>query len=65
MINILFVDDNLERIRSIKSTLPKGKVKIEYVTTKNEALRKFASQIYDLAIIDIMLPDNLDAQNPN
>lgn len=43
MINILFVDDNLERIRSIKSTLPKGKVKIEYVTTKNEALRKFAS----------------------
>ena len=65
MVSILFVDDNLDRIRSIKSTLPKGKVKIEYVTTKNEALSQFANKIYDLAIIDIMLPDNLDAQNPN
>lgn len=65
MIKVLFVDDNLERIRSIISILPKEKVQTEYVTTKNEALRKVAEKEFDLAIIDIMLPDTLDDTYPN
>lgn len=65
MITILFVDDNLERIRSIRSVLPKDKVQTEYVTTKNEALKRVAEKNYDLAIIDIMLPNTLDEPYPN
>lgn len=65
MVNILFVDDNLDRIRSIRSILPKDKVKTEYVTTKSEALRMVSKEVFDLAIIDIMLPETLDEQNPN
>ena len=65
MITILFVDDNLERIRSIRSVLPKDKVQTEYVTTKNEALKRVAEKNYDLAIIDIMLPNTPDEPYPN
>ena len=65
MIKVLFVDDNNERIRSITAVLPQDKVQVEYVTTKNEALKSVAEKIYDLAIIDIMLPNTLDEPYPN
>lgn len=65
MIKVLCVDDNLDRVRSISSIMPKDKVFFEYVTTKNEAMRKFGTEKIDLAIIDIMLPDNLDSDTPN
>lgn len=65
MVKILFVDDNFERITSIVSTLPPDKVECDYVATKNEALKKLTQKQYDLAIIDIMLPNNLSESNPN
>lgn len=65
MIKVLFVDDNNERIRSITAVLPHDKVQIEYVTTKNEALKSVAEKTFDLAIIDIMLPNTLDEPYPN
>ena len=65
MIKVLFVDDNLERIRSIQSILPKEKVQTRYATTKNEALKMMAQKEFDLAIIDIMLPETLDDPYPN
>lgn len=65
MIKVLCVDDNLDRVRSISSIMPKDKVLFDYVTTKNEAMRKFGIERIDLAIIDIMLPDNLDSETPN
>lgn len=65
MIKVLCVDDNLDRVRSISSIMPKDKVLFDYVTTKNEAMRKFGIERIDLAIIDIMLPDNLDSDTPN
>ncbi len=65
MVNIIIVDDNIERIREIISSIPKDSAKVEYSTTKNEALNKFSSSQYDLAIIDIMLPDTIGQVNPN
>lgn len=65
MINVLIVDDNVERIREITSCISDDSTKIEYATTKNEALNKFSTNQYDLAIIDIMLPNTMEQINPD
>lgn len=64
MVNVLIVDDNVARVREITAVISMEGVNIEYVTTKNEALCKLESAEYDLAIIDIMLPENLSSLNP-
>ena len=65
MINVLIVDDNVERIREITSCISDDSTKIEYETTKNEALNKFSTNQYELAIIDIMLPNTMEQINPD
>ena len=65
MIKVLIVDDNVERIREIASCIDNGMCSIDYVTTKNEALCQLELNQYDLAIIDIMLPENISSLNPS
>ncbi len=64
MINILIIDDDNERIRKIASVVKGDDIIVEYVMTKNEALCKLEEKEYDLVIIDIMLPENIDSVNP-
>ena len=65
MIEVLIIDDNLTRIREINAFIPNNLANIEHVTTKNDALRKLTESQYDLAIIDIMLPNTMSELNPN
>ncbi len=64
MVDILIVDDNTSRPREIMSIINDLPVDVDYVTTKNDALCKLEKKEYDLAIIDIMLPENLSAIDP-
>lgn len=65
MIKILLVDDNIERVRELVACINTDLCSIKYVTTKNEALCEFEKTQYDLAIIDVMLPENLSSMNPS
>lgn len=58
MVNILIVDDDNSRIREIYAELSVDGVNIDHATTKNEALKKMTTSQYDLAIIDIKLPND-------
>lgn len=64
MINILIIDDDNDRIRKIAAAVKGDSINVEYVMTKNEALCKLEENEYDLVIIDIMLPENIDSVNP-
>ena len=64
MINILIIDDDNERIRKIAAIVKGDDINVEHVMTKNEALCKLEENEYDLVIIDIMLPENIDSVNP-
>ncbi len=65
MVTVLIVDDNLDRMREITAFINSETVIVEYTTTKNEALNKLEQKQYDLVIVDIMLPENVSALNPN
>ena len=54
---ILLVDDNLERIRHVHSRLP-DYCNLTYVTTKEEALEKLCTKFYDIVIIDLIIPED-------
>lgn len=64
MINILIIDDDNDRIRKIAAAVKGDDINVEHVMTKNEALCKLEEKEYDLVIIDIMLPENIDSVNP-
>ena len=64
MINILIIDDDNDRIRKIAAAVKGDSINVEHVMTKNEALCKLEENEYDLVIIDIMLPENIDSVNP-
>lgn len=64
MIHVLIIDDDNERIRKIAAVVKEDSINVEYVMTKNEALCKLEEKEYDLVIIDIMLPENIDSVNP-
>ena len=64
MINVLIIDDDNERIRKIAASIKGDDINVEYVMTKNEALCRLEESKYDLVIIDIMLPENIDSVNP-
>lgn len=64
MISVLIIDDDNERIRKIAASIKGDDIKVEYVMTKNEALCRLEEAKYDLVIIDIMLPENIDSVNP-
>ena len=66
MINVLLVDDNDIRMRTLYSYIESlNDVKIDAVSTKKDALIFMESTIYDLAIIDIMLPENMSTIDPS
>ena len=65
MVNVLIVDDENSRIREICAAIAVEGVNIDYATTKNEALRKMTASQYDLAIIDIMLPNDAKTVIPS
>lgn len=58
-IHTLIVEDNLDHLELIKNVL--GKTKFDYVidqaTTGKEAVEKIKNKKYNLAIIDVGLPD--------
>ncbi len=64
MISVLIIDDDNERIRKIAASIKGDDINVEYVMTKNEALCRLEGTKYDLVIIDIMLPENIDSVNP-
>ena len=64
MVNVLIIDDDNERIRQIAASVKSDDVSVEYVMTKNEALCRLEEKEYDLVIIDIMLPENIDSLHP-
>lgn len=64
MISVLIIDDNNERIRKIAASINGDDINVEHVMTKNEALCRLEETKYDLVIIDIMLPENIDSVNP-
>ncbi len=64
MIRVLIIDDDNERIRKIAASIKGDDINVEYVMTKNEALCRLEEIKYDLVIIDIMLPENIDSVNP-
>lgn len=64
MINILIIDDDNNRIRKIAAVVKGDGIDVVHVMTKNEALCKLEETEYDLVIIDIMLPENIDSVNP-
>ncbi len=57
MVRILLVDDDRSILRSISRVLEKQGYKVDAVETAKEALDQLKNRHYDLAIIDVILPD--------
>ena len=54
---ILIVDDDISILRSLSRVLEKNGYATDTAETATEALDKLRSRRYDLAIIDVILPD--------
>jgi len=54
---ILIVDDDTSILRSLSRVLEKNGYEVDTAETATEALDKLRSRRYDLAIIDVILPD--------
>ncbi|HSV49853.1 MAG TPA: response regulator [Candidatus Acidoferrales bacterium] len=54
---ILLVDDDRSILRTLKRVLERSGYDTDTVETASEALEKLRSRHYDLAIIDVILPD--------
>ncbi len=54
---ILVVDDDTSILRSLKRVLEKNGYDVDTVETAKEALDNIRNQHYDLALIDVILPD--------
>jgi DNA-binding response OmpR family regulator len=54
---ILVVDDDTSILRSLKRVLEKNGYGVATAETASEALNKIRNQHYDLALIDVILPD--------
>ncbi len=65
MVKILLVDDNEFRVRTLYSCIESLGVEIDTVSTKKDALISMERKIYDLVMIDIMLPENMSTINPS
>jgi DNA-binding response OmpR family regulator len=55
--NILIVDDDESILRSLSRVLHKNGYSVEVATTASEALNKLKNRHFDLALIDVILPD--------
>lgn len=66
VIKVLLVDDNDIRARTLYSSIETlNDVKIDTATTKKDALLYMENTIYDLVIIDVMLPENMSTIHPS
>ena len=54
---ILIVDDDRSILRTLKRVLEKNGYTIDTAETAKEALDKLTSNHYDLALVDVILPD--------
>ncbi len=54
---ILIVDDDTSILRSIKRVLERNGYAVDTSETANEALEKLRNNHYDLALVDVVLPD--------
>jgi DNA-binding response OmpR family regulator len=54
---ILIVDDDESILRSLRRVLEKNEYAVDTAETANEALDKLRNCHYDLALIDVILPD--------
>ena len=54
---ILLVDDDASILRSLTRVLEKNGYLVDTAETANEAMSKLRSRHYDLALIDVILPD--------
>ncbi len=57
MRKILIVDDDPSILRSLRRVLERNKYEVETAGDAKEALDKLKSNHYDLAVIDVVLPD--------
>lgn len=57
MVKILIVDDDTTILRSISRVLEINGYSVDTSETAGEALEKLRNQHYDLALIDVILPD--------
>lgn len=60
MIKVLIVDDDQIRPRKIASVIKDESIEIKHVSTYNDALFEMRIKHFDLAIIDIVLPKNIE-----
>ncbi len=54
--NILIVDDRLDDLESMKKILEKENYLVVAVTNETEVLEKIAEKVFDLIILDIIMP---------
>lgn len=54
---ILIIDDDMSILRFFKLILERNGHTADTATTGSEALEKINSQFYDVALIDVVLPD--------
>lgn len=54
--NLLFVEDDLNLGFVIKDNLEQSGYKVDWATNGQEGLKKALNKVYDIAILDVMLP---------
>ncbi len=56
-INILLVDDEIEFVETLAKRLNKRGFNVSYVTSAKEAIKRIKNEPYDVAIIDVRMPE--------
>ena len=56
-INILIVDDNLKNLQVLGAALKENGYSIEFAMNGKDALNWVTSKIFDLILLDIMMPE--------
>ena len=54
--NILIVDDEVQLVKAVSAILKKNNFNTDYALDGEDGLDKALSNIYDVIILDIMLP---------
>lgn len=56
-INVLLVDDELEFVETLSKRLSKRGFNVSFVTRANDALEKIKTGQFDVAIVDVRMPE--------
>ena len=65
MVKVLIVDDDNSRTRDLYSVIETENVIIDTATTERDALKLMSYTQYDLALLDILLPNDQKTKFPN